>query len=103
MPRVRLAGLMLFITAIILGLAAAITQTTHLQFNRPDVESANLSEATTEESEVSPLQFSSIPIIYPLSAVGLLGLALWFIPGGVSTALNSRSKSRSPRKRTRRR
>lgn len=103
MPRVRLTGLMLFITAIILGLAAAITQTSHLQFKRPDLASVESNEPPQNEGEVFPLQFSSIPIIYPLIGVGLLGLALWFIPGGVSSALDRRSKRRRPRKTSRRR
>jgi hypothetical protein len=103
MPRVRLTGLMLFITAIVLGLAAAITQTSHLEFKRPDAASVESENLAIGEGEVSPLQFASIPIIYPLVGVGLLGLALWFIPGGVSSALSSGSERRGSRRTSRRR
>lgn len=91
MPRVRLTGLFLFTTAIFLGLAAAATRTSHIRFNKPDSlvpdearqpgarADGQAAEATDGLSK--PVQFFSVPMIYPLSAVGLVGLLLWFIPG----------------------
>lgn len=124
MERIRLTGLFLFITAIFLGLAAAATKTTHIDFSTPNPlaaqdspvdktptgpESANAESPNTSESPNSPLndsleetrskpQFTSVPIIYPLTGVGMLGLALWFVP-----AAELPKKAAPPRKRRRRR
>lgn len=140
MERIRLTGLFLFITAIFLGLAAAATKTTHIDFNTPDrLVGADSPEETTfgtesfdgpgsvtagpkgadqgmpnsgntelggtdidgtgqggEAQEKAAVQFTSVPIIYPLAGVGMLGLALWFVP---ATELPSKQTTRKRRKR----
>ncbi|MEM8732780.1 MAG: hypothetical protein AAGG44_01065 [Planctomycetota bacterium] len=115
MPRVRLTGLFLFITAIFLGLASAATQTSHLRFKRPDFaggqevddgENENAASQPSIPPEVdsaselenggpaqAPIHFISIPMLYPLTGVGLLGLALWFVPGGLEEAARAGSRS----------
>ncbi|MFN3189804.1 MAG: hypothetical protein ACE361_04720 [Aureliella sp.] len=121
MPRVRLTGLILFITAIFLGLASAATQTSHLRFKRPEFSSTEIdaenaasedfegqppialppdadpsAELANQEAQSASLHFISVPMLYPLTGVGLLGLALWFVPGGIEEA--TRSGNRSSRK-----
>lgn len=108
MPRVRLTGLFLFITAIFIALAAAATQTTHIRFKRPDrvvaMEQDNNAAAANDplpgdDTNAAGIQFRSVPIVYPLLVVGFLGLLLWFAP---AAELPTAGKSRNKRKRTRR-
>ena len=97
MPRLRLTGLFLFITTICIGLASAATHTTHIRFKRSDAVVAK--EQGAESSELAPeeIQFMSVPIIYPLSGVGLLSLLLWFAPAGER---KKRTPARSRRSRS---
>ena len=92
MPRVRLTGLFLFITSILLGLAVAATQTSHIRFKKTD----GMLAATDPETGLSidELQFVSVPVIYPLAAVGAAGLLLWFVPAALpSPSLKGKPKS----------
>lgn len=99
MPGIRLTGLLLLITATMIGLASAATRTSHIKFKRPDSVAAReqATEASGEE-QADRLQFISIPILYPLLGVGMLGMMLWFAPAGLDAA-RPRSK---PRRRSRR-
>ena len=122
MPRVRLTGLFLFTTSIILGLASAATRTTHLRFQRPDSHPLMGNAETTplpdsrldprlpqsgsqpftdpQATQVETLQFISVPIIYPLSGIALSGLALWFIPAAIFPQPNqATSRSRKRRRK----
>lgn len=102
MPHIRLIGLFLFMTAMIIALAAAMTQTSQIRFKRPhrQVSGSSFEPAptTTPESTGKELEFISVPIIYPLGVVGFAGLLLWFVP-----AIGSTSTQRSKRKRRRKR
>ncbi len=120
MPRVRLTGLFLFTTSIILGLASAATRTTHLRFQspnpRPSMGNAETTElpgsardpglpqtasqpfADLDVAQDETLQFISVPIIYPLAGIALAGLALWFVPAAVFPQ-PAQSASRSPKRR----
>jgi hypothetical protein len=54
-------------------------------------------DATRLDSE-SPLQFIAIPVIYPLTIAGGVGLLMWFVPAPLSAAASS-SKNRRRRRR----
>jgi hypothetical protein len=104
----RLVGLTLFITAIMLALAAAVTQTTHIRLYSggrfapqleaaasttppnsaahtepilpPGLPSARPNSPVATPSEFDPnLQFETIPIAWPLMIAGGAGLMLWFV------------------------
>ena len=104
--QVRLVGLFLFITAILLAMAAAATQTTHIRVSQLDSApqqvpgDAPIADPTNGGQTLPTNQFRSIPIVYPLTLVGVLGLALWFAP---SIVLPDRGKGRKSRRRRRRR
>jgi hypothetical protein len=119
MSQIRLIGLVLFITAIFLTLAAGLTQTTHIRLKRPESRSGNMVEETPNipstgtppldsppgaPQETQPpaepprpqVEFMSIPIAWPLLVAGGLGLLIWF-----STA--PRLPTKPPRRRRKRR
>ena len=54
-------------------------------------------EATSLGSE-SPLQFIAIPVIYPLTIAGGVGLLMWFVPAPLSATASS-GKNRRRRRR----
>lgn len=106
MSQLRLVGLILFITAIFLGLAASVTQTSHIRFRKFDLfhpqktqspeavnppelpQSASPNSDSSNNGDVNSLiqntttqhkvEFVSIPISWPLIAAATLGLLLWF-------------------------
>jgi len=85
MANIRLMGLVLIITSLMLGLAAVATQTTTLRIGDIGV-ARNLEDRDTAsyngEIEASPgeVRFVSVPVAYPLMAACCLGLVLWFLP-----------------------
>lgn len=84
MPRVRLTGLLLFITAILLGLASAATRTSHLRVEQPSSVANPVVGPTTElPPESQPLDFVNVPIFYPLAVVAAAGLLMWFVPAAI--------------------
>lgn len=124
MPQVRLIGLVLFITTIFLAMAAAATQTTHIRFKQPmrDANGRIIPGWQTPESQLShprppatpgdsilppatagnsdaasdrTLQFTAVPVVYPLVVAGSLGLLMWFVPA----ALTARKPQRKRRTR----
>lgn len=93
MPRVRLTGLLLFVTAILLGLASAATRTSDIRVKQPDRPGAD--QLSEEKDE---LQFAVVPIYYPLAVVAVAGLLLWFLPAAIVPDSQYRySKHRSSR------
>lgn len=86
MPRVRLIGLVLFITTIFLAMSAAATQTTHIRFKQ-------------QAGNVDAVQFTAVPVIYPLLASGTLGLLMWFVPTTLTTARPQRRRRQKHAKR----
>lgn len=121
MHHIRLMGLILFITTIFLGLAAAATQTRTIRVKKPSwggpkqvtVEPASSNSPVLppgpeiqdqDKPEQAPgLQFMNVPVIWPLCFFGMLGLAFWFVPAGVTSGAVSITKSRSRKKRRKRR
>ncbi len=129
MHHVRLTGLILFITTIFLGLAAAATQTWTIKIKRPSWASGS---STTDAGRISDvpdntdeyasaaatqgpptdardadsprtdgLQFMDVPVFQPLIFFGILGLILWFVPAGVTSGLTPAKKRRRRNRRKR--
>ena len=117
MQQLRLFGLVLFITTIFLAMAAAATQTTHIRFKQPtrdangninldwqrddQVPGATTSTGATSPDSGSLLQFTSIPVIYPLLIAGGIGLLLWFVPAQLTASKPARRKRSSLSRRRR--
>ena len=102
MPPMRLVGLFLFVTSIFLFLMAVATKTSHIDVKRPDrvvAAEQQQSQASGDAATEKPaLQFVSVPIVYPLAVVAVLGLLLWYIP-----ALTFQRSTPRPRRKSRRR
>jgi hypothetical protein len=89
MQQLRLMGLVLFITAIFLVLAAAITKTTHIRLQIPGARDASHSGGPSDSLDLPPLfepavdgsaaQFTSVPVVWPLIIAAGLGLLMWFM------------------------
>lgn len=117
MQHLRLIGLVLFITTIFLAMAAAATQTTHIRFKQPTRDASGniildwqsddqVPDATTSTGASSPasgslLQFTAIPVIYPLVIAGGIGLLLWFVPAPLTANQPARKKRKSLSRRRR--
>lgn len=71
---IRLFGLVLFITAILLALAAVATKTSHIRFQDPFQSG---SSSGTEGPETQDVAFTKLPIIWPLIAIAATGLLFW--------------------------
>ena len=109
MTNIRLIGLMLFITAIALALAAAATRTTHVRISDPWGIMPELpAEAESEAPARDDLEhdrhaghpvvsFTSVPIYWPLVALSVLGLGLWFIQPTNSQRASSQKRSQRSR------
>ncbi|MDX1926540.1 MAG: hypothetical protein SFV81_08480 [Pirellulaceae bacterium] len=124
MQQLRLMGLVLIITAIFLALAAAITQTTHIRIQTAATDSTGtngvgnvdgpsqasnlnggmilpppgLGEASLGDLnsplDSSAVQFTSVPVVWPLIIAGGVGSLLWFM-------LSSETPSPKQRRRLR--
>ncbi len=98
MPHLRLIGLVLFITAILLALAAAATKTTHIRIqtgaaahnflaspagNQPQSDLTpdgfDFGQHSSATIEGPSPEFTSTPVVWPLLAAGATGLLLWFV------------------------
>lgn len=121
MPLVRLVGLALFITAIFLGLAAAITKTTHIRVRtrgtsniaQPSIAQPSIANGQLvlppptdpgvggEFSATNPdaAQFTSVPIMWPLIIAAGLGLLMWFMLASDPPRASSYTNERSGRRR----
>ena len=116
MPLFRLIGLALFITAIFLALAAAITKTTHIRIQLqgtsdasqlsvpsgsmvfpPPIEPGFRSDLS--QAEPNELQFTSVPIVWPLVIAAGVGLLMWFMLPGETRRTSSSATQRSRRPR----
>lgn len=122
MPQLRLVGLVLFITSVFLGMAAATTHTTHIRFKRLGVASSEVPATSGQPAPISgaganpqypaapdtvanqpvdtpadKLQFVAIPVIYPLTFSSILGLLLWFVPAPATHTPGSRRRRRRRR------
>lgn len=130
MSHIRLIGLLLFITAITLALAAAATQTTHVQVSSqwglllqgaspstgsessttiPPAGSTPADYTNVQDSHVHDWDYAAhqahfdstaIPIAWPLLATGGAGLLLWFIQAPAE--LRPSPKKRSTKRKRRR-
>lgn len=94
MANIRLFGLVLIITSLLLGVAAVTTQTATIRigdtgafgnlekFNVGDYDrnkvGGSLERVQTESA--GEVKFITVPVAYPLLAACCLGLVLWFLP-----------------------
>jgi hypothetical protein len=89
MQRLRLFGLILFITTIFLSLAAWATQTVEIRLfdmrQSQEVDESNGNEQPT---------FIAVPIVLPLALAGGLGLFLWFGSAPREPVVNRRRRRR---------
>ena len=116
MPLFRLIGLALFITAIFLALAAAITKTTHLRIQLPSTGNVTRPPLAGESAVLPPpnepglggalaqpqrraIQFTSVPIVWPLIFAAGVGLLMWFMLPCETLRTSSSAKRRSRRQR----
>lgn len=105
MPRLRLIGLILFITTIFVGMIAVATQTKEIRFTLPEGQRPLIGQPDRDPSAAAPrmpdfrqpnsaaptlgddaqrerpeVEFFRIPIAWPLALSGGAGLFLWFAP-----------------------
>ncbi len=113
MANVKLFGLVLIITSLLLGMAALGTHTTSIRFGDTGIfgdsglvhdpgHVGNSANSGFEDSqEAREVNFVSVPVAYPLLAAGCLGLVLWFLPEVIYSKPSGRatSKRRSRRRR----
>ncbi len=102
MPLLRLIGLALFITAIFLALAAAITKTTHIRIQSQGAANVSQSSATGGSMVFPPPSepsFTSVPIVWPLVIAASAGLLMWFILSSEPQRASNSYKQRSRRQR----
>ncbi len=69
-------------------MAAAATQTTHIRFNQTTRDANGNIFLESQD----PLQFTAIPVIYPLVLAGGIGLLMWFIPAPLTAHKPARKK-----------
>ncbi len=138
MAHLRLIGLILLITTILLALAAAATKTTHIRVKRPGrvspagekidrsvprfpapeavvpggsiprdpvPDDTEASQAAGAERTLDPagtpqpsVEFAQVPILWPLTLSGALGLVLWFLPAPRRRRKPTRRRRRRRRK-----
>ncbi|MBX3423262.1 MAG: hypothetical protein KF752_17020 [Pirellulaceae bacterium] len=108
MNNVRLFGLVLIVTTLLLALAAVATQTAEIRFERHSAGA--LKQIASKNSDMqtgrpvgdveptAPSQFISVPVIVPLGAAGMLGLLFWFTPA-TATAKSIGGRPRRSRRR----
>ncbi len=123
MQQLRLIGLVLFITTVFLAMAAAATQTTHIRFNQPPRDANGNAIPVWQSSEPqrfgdqgsdvlaspdavnpsgeSPLQFTAVPVLYPLVIAGGIGLLMWFVPAPLTAHRPVRKNRKSMSRRRR--
>lgn len=113
MPLLRLIGLALFITAILLALAAAITKTTHIRMQAPGRVAQEQSDPTSvlpppmgsgigsEVPQGNPdaMHFQSVPVVWPLLIAAGTGLLMWFMLPGETRRSKTYSNRRSRRRK----
>lgn len=109
MARVKLFGLVLIITSMLLAMAVIATDTYEIRLFRDSADAGGLADenSSTLSGAVpgsrptdfktggptgNPLpgpQFSTIPIVVPLGVSGGLGLLMWVAPGGTNSTKRS--------------
>lgn len=129
MPKVKLFGLVLIITTLILGMAVVVTETFEIRFYDPSAQATGAGQSNgngvpgqfpnnnfpqTPQGGIdsnapgAPMhngsapyepQFTSVPVVIPLGIAGALGSLLWFAPGSASTKKASSAKYKRSRKR----
>ncbi len=119
MPLIKLIGLTLFVTAVFLLMIAAITKTTHLEFQSgggievvsggapinvpvdPNVPNAP-TRVPTNNSLAQETSLVSVPILWPLALAAGAGLLVWFAVPDSSPSRSKRGSARGSAIRKRR-
>jgi hypothetical protein len=102
MKKIRLFGLVLIMTTMLLGLAAVVSHTweiriQQLKFSPPLGAVDGASPAPSQE-----VKFVRVPVLFPLAAAGFLGLLFWFLPEVLLLQRSHRRTARSKSSRRRR-
>lgn len=106
MANIRLFGLVLIITSLILGMAAVATQTTTIRIGDFGILGKMENDGSgnyDREVKAVPgeVDFVSVPVAYPLIAACGLGLAMWFLPELANSKKPVQWKSNGRRRRRR--
>ncbi len=103
MANLRLFGLVMIVTTMLLGLAAVATQTTTIRFGLPSALAGNeiVQQFPVDDGD-TPIHFIRVPIAYPLIAAIVVGSLMWFLPGAMRAGTVP-PKNSVRRKRPRRR
>ncbi len=105
MAKIRLFGLVLIITTLILAMAVMVTETFEIRIHRFNTSKQN-SQMNGPSNSPAPSatesEFVEIPIFVPLTFAGGLGMLFWFVPGGLS-AVSPGTQPRGKRRRSHRR
>lgn len=110
MANIRLFGLVLVITSMMLGLVALATQTTTIRIGdtgvfggSKDSELGDYDGIVPGESNASgEVQFITVPVAYPLMAACCLGFVFWFLPEMMNPKNSVQLASKRRRKRRKR-
>ncbi len=104
MPRLRLIGLILFITTIFVGMIAVATQTKEIRFTLPEGQRPIIGQPERDpreprlggalEGELPEVEFFRVPIVWPLTLCGVAGLLLWFGTAPRPTSPTARRRRR---------
>ena len=102
MNRIKLTGLVMMMTTVLLVMAAVITQTSHVSVGNFTTESwyEHLKQQPTElpsgvqPAPSAPTSYRTIPVLWPLAFFGILGSLLWFFPGAAAPRSNKATKPR---------
>ena len=107
MPQVKLFGLVLIITTLLVGMMVIVTGTFEIRIHRPGYSSSGLPPVGANQPGSQPTgspvpggrpqnqgpwqpggvaadqapQFITVPVAAPLAVAGVLGMLLWFAPG----------------------
>lgn len=105
MAKIKLFGLVLIITTLILAMAVMVTETFEIRIHRLDTSKQNSpmnGPSNSQAPSATESEFVEIPIFVPLTFAGGLGLLFWFVPGGLS-AVSPSPQPRGKRRRSGRR
>ena len=112
MAKIRLFGLVLVVTSMMLGMAALATQTTTIRIGDTGIFGNMDNPGYAQYDTVDPFEtvdpvsskevhFVTVPVAYPLVAACCLGFILWFLPEVMNPKKSAKFTSRRRQRRKR--